>query len=80
MDPLSIIGAVAGGISITTAIARVLDRAISASSRVKDAPDLAVSTLRHVKTMRATMARFQKLLDPDNIDQTRNVYFSLDNT
>ncbi|KAL6361268.1 hypothetical protein LRP88_04734 [Fusarium phalaenopsidis] len=78
MDPLSIFGAVAGGISVTSEIVKALDKAISTASRVKEAPDLAVSTLRDVSMMRLTMIRFQQLLDSQRPDAQRGIYFSLD--
>ncbi|WAO87068.1 Hypothetical protein NCS54_00436300 [Fusarium falciforme] len=78
MDPLSIFGAVAGGISVTSEIVKALDKAISTASRVKEAPDLAVSTLRDVSMMRLTMVRFQQLLDSQRLDDQRSIYFSLD--
>ncbi|KAI8681863.1 hypothetical protein NCS55_00439600 [Fusarium keratoplasticum] len=78
MDPLSIFGAVAGGISVTSEIVKALDKAISTASRVKEAPDLAVSTLRDVSMMRLTMIRFQQLLDSQRLDDQRSIYFSLD--
>ncbi|KAJ4132750.1 hypothetical protein NW754_015564 [Fusarium falciforme] len=80
MDPLSIFGAVAGGISVTSEIVKALDKAISTASRVKEAPDLAVSTLRDVSMMRLTMVRFQQLLDSQRLDDQRSIYFSLDDT
>jgi hypothetical protein len=78
MDPLSIFGAVAGGISVTSEIVKALDKAISTASKVKEAPDLAVSTLRDVSMMRLTMIRFQQLLDSQRVDAQRSIYFSLD--
>ncbi|KAJ4182508.1 hypothetical protein NW755_010275 [Fusarium falciforme] len=78
MDPLSIFGAVAGGISVTSEIVKALDKAISTASRVKEAPGLAVSTLRDVSMMRLTMVRFQQLLDSQRLDDQRSIYFSLD--
>ncbi|RTE69613.1 hypothetical protein BHE90_015997 [Fusarium euwallaceae] len=77
MDPLSIVAAVAGGISITSGITKLLDEAVSAASRIKHAPDLAVSTLDYVKTMWKTMDRLQRLL-LKNPDKQRNVFLPLD--
>ncbi|KAL2689336.1 hypothetical protein Neosp_003389 [[Neocosmospora] mangrovei] len=78
MDPLSIFGAVAGGISVTSEIVKALDKAISMASRVKEAPDLAVSTLRDVSMMRLTMIRFQQLFDSQRLDTQRSIHFSFD--
>lgn len=78
MDPLSIFGAVAGGISVTSEIVKALDKAISTASKVKEAPGLAESTLHDVNMMRLTMMRFQQLLDSHRLDARRSIYFSLD--
>ncbi|KAF4462080.1 hypothetical protein FALBO_11112 [Fusarium albosuccineum] len=78
MDPLSIFGAVAGGISVTSEIVKALDKAISIASNVKEAPELAKSTLRDVSTMRSTMLRFQTLLNSRALENRPGIYFPLD--
>ncbi|KAJ3531379.1 hypothetical protein NM208_g8904 [Fusarium decemcellulare] len=78
MDPLSIFGAVAGGISVTSEIVKALDKAISIASSVKEAPELAKSTLRDVATMRSTMLRFQTLLNSKALENRPGIYFPLD--
>ncbi|KPM35059.1 hypothetical protein AK830_g11508 [Neonectria ditissima] len=77
MDPLSIFGAVTGGISVTSEIFKALDAAITIASRVKEAPDLAVSTLRDVGMMRQNMLRFQQLLDSEALARERGLYIPL---
>ncbi|KAF7545771.1 hypothetical protein G7Z17_g8927 [Cylindrodendrum hubeiense] len=78
MDPLSIFGAVTGGISVTSEIFKALEKAISIASKVKEAPELAVSTLRDVGMMRHNMLRFQQLLDSEALARERGLYIPLD--
>ncbi|RSL40355.1 hypothetical protein CEP54_016143, partial [Fusarium duplospermum] len=63
--------------SITGGITKLLDETVSAASRIKHAPDLAVSTLRYVETMWATMVGLQRLL-LKNTNKQRNVFLPLD--
>ncbi|KAK7426592.1 hypothetical protein QQZ08_006922 [Neonectria magnoliae] len=77
MDPLSIFGAVTGGVSVTSEIFKTLDAAITMASKVKEAPELAVSTLRDVGMMRQNMLRFQQLLDSEALARDRGLYIPL---
>ncbi|KAH7151704.1 hypothetical protein B0J13DRAFT_619330 [Dactylonectria estremocensis] len=77
MDPLSIFGAVTGGISVTSEIFKALDKAISTASKVKEAPELAISTLRDVGMMRQNMLRFQQLLNSQALAHERGLYIPL---
>ncbi|KAH6876368.1 hypothetical protein B0T10DRAFT_363700, partial [Thelonectria olida] len=78
MDPLTIFGAVTGGISAASETVKVLDKAITLASKVKEAPELAACTLRHVKMMRYNMIRFQQLLDSGQHARDRGLYIPLD--
>lgn len=77
MDPLSIFGGVTGGISVTSETFKALDKAISTASKVKEAPELAVSTLRDVVMMRHNMLRFQQLLNSEALARDRGLYIPL---
>lgn len=77
MDPLSIFGAVTGGISVTSEIFKALDKAISTAFKVKEAPELAVSTLRDVGMMRHNMLRFKQLLNSEALARDRGLYIPL---
>lgn len=78
MDPLTIFGAVTGGISAASETLKVLDKAISVASRVKHAPELATSTLRYVRMMRSNMIRFRQLLDSGKLARERGLHIPMD--
>ncbi len=78
MDPITIFGALTGGISATNEIVRALEKAISIASRIKSAPEAALSTLRDVNMMRRNMLMFQQLLDSGGGLRDRGLYIPLD--
>lgn len=80
MQALTILGAVVGGISAASDILTILDKAISTAKKIKDAPEQATATLRHVRMMRLNMIRFQKLLDSQHDLRETGIYIPLEDT
>lgn len=71
MDPITLLGAVTGGISAASEIATALNFVISKAQKVKAAPEFASATLRDVQMMRKNLLGFQNLQDGNSITLDR---------
>jgi hypothetical protein len=80
MDPLTIFGAVTGGISAASEIIKALEWVISIVSKVREAPEMATATLSDVSMMRRNMLQFQQLLESVTASQERLSYIRLEDT
>lgn len=80
MEPLTIFGAVTGGISAASEILKTLEWAIDTAGRVRAAPEQAHSTLRDVRMIRKNLEGFERLKDhlSSSVPQNRLAYIPLE--
>lgn len=71
MDPITIFGAITGGVSAASEVADALGSVISKAQKIKAAPHFASATLRDVQMMRRNLLGFQNLQDGDPATQDR---------
>ena len=61
MDPLTILGAVQGGIGAATEILKTLNETVVAAERAFTIPDRALATIRDVHMIRSSLVAFERL-------------------